>query len=732
MGRIYRRIESLREKMLNVSHDRFRKREYLSIFNGQPIDKPLVVRKAMAFDLLLRRMPIFIEDDELIVGGRTLFLPREKDAQFWDLDVKRNLDFAPDAETLAVEAPGLEFFPHYATEDEIEAARQFGIGEGYVTSHCTAGYAKVLTMGFGGIKAQAEDRLTTVGPDSGQAAFLESVIISMDAATHLVERYEKEVHKKAASASNPARKRELKKIAHILGRIKTEPAATFQEALQLLWMAHTMILIENYNLMALGRLDQYLWPYYRKGIESGTMTREQALELLACFFIKLNDTSDLHTDNGLNIILSGLKPDGTDGTNDFTWLCFDAFEMVKLTDPQINVRFHKNTPQSVIERTNCIEKLGPRPMLYNDDTIIKAMQRVGVSTEDARDYCIDACQDLMIEGKSDFYAIFAGHYGIHLLTIMERVVDRLPDYDSFEAFHQAFKDEIDTDIREFAIKANAIDEFLPSISPTPFLSATLEGCIESGKDKTEGGTIYNFTGFVGGGITNVANSLAAIKKLVYEEKVVDPVHLVEALKRDFAKDASLQKLLRNKAPKFGNNDDYVDLLCRDTAEHFCKVVLAQKNPRGGSFVPGFFTHHQARLGKVVRSTPDGRRRGEPLAVSFSPSHGTDKKGPTAAVLSAAKIDQTLCPLGTSLDLMFHSGSVYDPEEREKVMALATTYFDLGGMELQTNTVSAEVLKAAQKDPDQYRDLVVRVWGFNAYFVTLKKEYQEELIARTSY
>ena len=197
MGRNYRRIESLREKMLNVSHDRFRQREYLSIFNGQPIDKPLVVRKAMAFDLLLRRMPVFIEDEELIVGGRTLFLPREKDAQFWDPNVKRNLDFAPDAETLAVEAPGLEFFPHYATEDEIEAARKFGIGEGYVTSHCTAGYAKVLSMGFGGIKAQAESRLKEVDLDSNQAAFLESVVISMDAATHLVERYEKEAIKKA-------------------------------------------------------------------------------------------------------------------------------------------------------------------------------------------------------------------------------------------------------------------------------------------------------------------------------------------------------------------------------------------------------------------------------------------------------------------------------------------------------------------------------------------------------
>ena len=732
MERITRRIESLRENMLYVSHDRFRQREYLSIFNSQPIDKPIVVRKAMAFDLLLRRMPVFIEDDELIVGGRTLFLPRENDVKFWDLDVKRNLDFAPDAETLAVEAPGLEFFPHYATEAELAAARKFGIGEGYVTSHCTAGYAKVLSMGFGGIKAQAESRLMAVGSDSDQAAFLESVVICMDAASHLVERYEKEVRRKANATSDPDRKGELNNIAQILGKIRTEPASTFQEALQLLWLAHTMILIESYNLMALGRLDQYLWPYYMQDIESGSLTREQALELLACFFIKLNDTSDLHTDNGLNIILSGLKSDGTDGTNEFTWLCFDAFEMVKLTDPQINVRFHKDTPQNVIERTNRIEKLGPRPMLYNDEPIIKAMERVGVSTEDARNYCIDACQDLMIEGKSDFYAIFAGHYGIHLLTIMERVVDRLPEYDSFEEFYQALKNEIDTDIREFAEKANAIDEFLPNISPTPFLSATLDGCIETGKDKTEGGTVYNFTGFVGGGIINVANSLAAIKKLVYEEKVVDPVYLVEALKREFDGDASLQKLLRNRAPKFGNNDDYVDLLCRDVAEHFCKAVLKQKNPRGGSFVPGFFTHHQARLGKVVRSTPDGRRRGEPLAVSFSPSHGTDKKGPTAAVLSAAKIDQTLCPLGTSLDLMFHSGSVYDPEEREKVMALATTYFDLGGMELQTNTVSADVMKAAQENPDQYRDLVVRVWGFNAYFVTLKKEYQEELIARTSY
>lgn len=479
MKQISHRIEFLRKKMLEVGHERHRVRRPLTILNDQNRDLPLVVRKALALDLILKEMPVFIDDMEVIVGSRTMFMPRETETNYWDEDVKRNLDFVPDAETLDVDSPGLEFYPHYATDEEKAAARQHDIGEGYVTSHCTAGYGNVLNLGFGGIKQQAADKLKEVSTATEQSDFLRAVIIVMDAATNLVNRYEEEANRLRSEISNANRRKDLEKIAAVCNKIKTEPAGSFHEALQLLWFAHTMILIESYNLMALGRLDQYLLPFYAKDIQKEEINPDEALELLSCFFIKLNDTSDLHTDNGLNIILSGSRPDGSDGTNDLTYLCFDAYENVRLTDPQINVRFHAHTPPKVIERANDMEKLGPRPMLYNDDTIIKAMQNVGVSLEDARNYCIDACQDLMIEGKSDFYPIFAGIYGIHLLTILERIVDRLPEYETFERFYQNLKDEITRDVDQYVAKTNSADKILPQISPTPFLSATLDGCIRN-------------------------------------------------------------------------------------------------------------------------------------------------------------------------------------------------------------------------------------------------------------
>jgi formate C-acetyltransferase len=726
------RIEYLREKMLQVSHARVRVRKPLSIIDSGEEDRPVVIRKALAFNLIMREMPIFIQDQEIIVGSRTMFLPRMSDFSFWEEDVKRNLDFMPDAETLDVEEPGLEFYPHYATEEEKALGREFSIGEGYVTSHCTAGYDRVLTLGYGGIRDGALSRLKEVKPDSGQASFLEAVVICMDGASHLVERYEDEARALASRASDPERKGELETIASVCNRIRTEPAASFHEALQLLLFTHTMTLIESYNLMALGRLDQYLYPFYETDLVAGKLAREEALELLACLYVKLNDTSDLHTDNGLNIMLSGLRPDGEDGTNDLTYLCLDAYETVRLTDPQVNIRYHAETPQELLDRAVSIWSVGPKPMIYNDHAVIETLQTVGVALEDARDYCIDACQDLMIASKSDFYPIFAGIYGIHLLPILERVVDRLEAFSSFDGFWQALKDEMRMDVKAYVEKANRADRILPKLSPTPFLSATLDGCIETGRDKTEGGTIYNFTGFVGGGLVNVADSAAAIRKLVFEDRRVSPADLVRAVQRDFDQDEPLRQTLKNKAPKWGNGNDYVDQLGRELAELFCDEVLKYRNPRGGRFVPGFFTHHQARLGKVVRSTPDGRRKGEPLAVSLSPSIGSEKNGPTGAILSAAKIDQSKCPLGTSLDLAFYGPSYRRPEERAKMRSLIQTYMDRGGIEFQANTLDPEILRQAQQNPEMHRDLVVRVWGFNAYFVTLKREYQDEIIARTEH
>jgi formate C-acetyltransferase len=727
------RTAKLREMALDVSHARHRVRRTLSILPGprQHDGQPVVIRKARAFDLILRESPIVIQDGELIVGARTMFLPQADEGGHWDQGTRRNLDFVPDAETLDVKSPGFEFYPHYATEEEKALGRPFEIGEGYVTSHCVAGYANVLRQGFGGIADAARKRLREPGLAREQRAFLDAVVICMSAATAFARRYAAEAGRMASIEPDRQRRSELEDIAAVCDRIAAAPAATFHEALQLLHFTHVLTLIESYNLMALGRMDQYLYPYFRKDVLEGKLPPARARELLECLFIKLNDTSDLHTDNGLNIVVSGLAPDGRDATNELTYLLLEVHCDVGLSDPQINVRFHAGSPDALHEKAFLNQWSGPRPMAYNDDVVVPAMEAVGVSREDARDYCIDACQDLLIGERSDFYPIFAGIYGCHLMVIFERVVDRLESFTTFEEFWKAFLREVRLDVGRWAERANAADAIVPRISPTPFLSSTLEGCVESGKDKTEGGTKYNFTGFIGGGLVNVANSAAALRKLVFEERRAGAKEVLDALRKDFADAEPLRQMLRNDAPKWGNNEPYVDDLGKELADTFCGEVLKHSNPRGGRFVPGIFTHHQARLGAKLRSTPDGRKRGEPLAVSLSPANGTAKKGPTAAVLSARKVDQTRCPLGTSLDFALPPAMFASAEERGKFEALLKTYFKVGGIELQVNNIDAAILREAQKFPERHRDLVVRVWGFNAYFISLKREYQDDLIARLS-
>lgn len=534
----------------------------------------------------------------------------------------------------------------------------------------------------------------------------------------------------ASKCTDPQKREELEGVAEICRKIRMGKAETFHEALQLVWFTHMFMLMESYNLMSLGRPDQYLYPYFKADIDSGKMSSDDAKELLACLFIKLNDTSDLHTDNGLNIIVSGLKADGTDGTNELSWLLIDAYEEVKLTDPQINIRWHKNTPKDFMQRAMKIKGQFPiPPMIFNDEVIIPGMMDIGVTSEDAHDYSIDACQDVLIPGKSDFYPIFAGVYGIHLLTVFERVLPQLVSCDTFDDFYQKLLDEYIRDVAEVVEEANKIDELLPELSPTPVLSMTLENCIECGRDKTEGGATYNNTGFIGGGLVNIADSLAAIKQFVFDEKIISAQELLEAVGANFAGYDELRVQLKNKAPKWGNADMSVDQYGIELAHHFSTEVLKYTNARGGRFVPGLMTHHQVRLGKVVKATPDGRKQGEPLAISLSPTIGQMRKGPTCALRSAMSINHRLCPVGTSVDLTLQNSFFNSEEDLQKVITMTETFLEGGGLEIQYNILDPETLRAAQAEPDDYRDLVVRVWGFNAYFVTLQKEYQDELIAR---
>lgn len=721
------RVQKLRRMMLDVEHRQYRVREHMSILDDDTARLPVVERKALGFVKMLDEMPTFIMDGELIVGSRTLFHPRQAEETG---GLSKNLDFVPDAETLAVESPGFEFYPDYLTVAEKEKGAALGIGEGYVTSHCAPGFNRVLTRGFGGLRNDARTALANHGAHSPRAPFLNAAIMILDAIERFIGSYGELAETMAGSCEDPTRCDELQIISDICARIKTEPAGSFHEALQTVWFVHTFMLMENYNLMSLGRPDQYLYPYYQSDIDAGIITPDKARELVGCLFIKLNDTSDLHTDNGLNIIISGLKTDGSDGTNELSWLFIDAYEDVKLTDPQLNIRWHRDTPKDFMTRVMKIKGRFPiPPMVFNDEILIPGLTDIGVSLEDARDYSIDACQDVLIPGKSDFYPIFAGTYGIHLLTVFDRVLPHLTQCESFDEFYQKLFDEFTDDVEKVVETTNKIDALLPAISPTPVLSMMLEGCIENGLDKTEGGTIYNNTGFIGGGLVNIADSLAAIKQLVFDEKIISPKELLAAVSANFSGYESVQAKLKNNAPKWGNGDKTVDTYGVELARHFSEEVLKYENVRGGRFVPGLMTHHQVRLGHVVPATPDGRKQGEPLAVSLSPSIGQMKKGPTGALNSAMAVNHRLCPIGTSVDLTLQNSLFKSDEDLDKVITMTEAFLKGGGLEIQYNILDPDMLRAAQKAPEEYRDLVVRVWGFNAYFVTLQEEYQEELIAR---
>ncbi|MDC7228471.1 MAG: pyruvate formate lyase family protein [Spirochaetales bacterium] len=727
------RINSLREKALNCAHEQYRIRKYMSILTDENRNLPVIERKALGFIKMLEQMPKFILEGELIVGARTLFAPRPGENTEGGLSAEsrlsKNLDFSPDAETLAVENPGFEFYPSYLTEEEKARGAKVGIAEGYVTSHCAAGFANILSKGFNGLKKEAQTSLAGFEPETENAAFLRSVLMIIDAIQVFIEEYAALAESEALKCKEE-RRAELEHTAVVCRNIKEKPAADFQEALQLTWFTHLFMLMENYNLMSLGRPDQYLYSFYKSDIESGKLNPERALELLSCFFIKLNDGSDLHTDNGLNIIISGLKPDGTDGTNELSWLFIETYEQVKLVDPQINIRWHKNTHPDFMRRAMQIRGHHPMPpMIFNDEVLIPGLNEMGVEIEDARDYCIDACQDVLIGGKSDFYPIFGGTYGIHLLKIFERVIPSLPEHNSFDSFYKTLLDELRSDVAITADETNRVDSMLPQISPTPVLSMTLEGCIKNGIDKTAGGTKYNFTGFIGGGLVNIVDSLAAIKKHVFDEKNVSAKTLTKALKANYEGYDELRLMLKNKSPKWGNADKIVDDYGVEIARIFGEEVAKQKNSRGGRFIPGLMTHHQVRLGKVVGATPDGRAQGEALAVSLSPSIGQMKKGPTCALSSAMTINHKILPVGTSVDLTLQNSFLQSEADLDKVITMTEVFLEGGGLEVQYNVMDPETLRAAQAQPEKYRDLVVRVWGFNAYFVTLQKEYQDELIAR---
>jgi formate C-acetyltransferase len=722
---------------------------------------PLIIRKALAEKTLLEQAPVRILEGELIVGLRPQMA-----------------------------------MPEYTTQEERDWAWNVARLTPYmIYGHNSPSYRMVLAKGLKGIIDDI-NRLRCNEKDEEKNQFWQAAEIACNAVIRYAERYAEEAERLCTQESDEQRRKELKKIADICRHVPANPARTFHEALQSVWFTYSALRIVGHTLIQFGRFDQYLYPFYEQDLRNGTMTKEDVRKLLQHFWIKCNMTDYViksdDTDNkddtaskyiinvdgktvymgtgageeyglqetGNNIILAGLTPDGVDGTNELTYLCLDVASELKLRDPIVSVRVHKNSPKDLLTKACKLLATGiGMPAFYNDEIIIPALQKVGISLQDARDYCNDGCIEVYSQGKSQDRSIaiwidalkvleLALNNGksyrnnittLHIQVLRDYYATFLDDGDmegpatgeastikSFEQLMENFKKHLAFALERHVKVSNMVDTYISKIAPSPLLSVVIEGCVEKGKDHTDGGPIYNNTGTTLRGVPNTAEALAAIKKVCFDEKKITLEELVEVLKNDFEGRDDIRKMLL-ECPKWGDNDDYVDDIVKDICDFWYQEVGKYTNPRGGRFKAGLWATAADHSGQICGASADGRRAGEAIATNLSPIKS--RKGVTSFLNSAAKIDYSSCSNSSIVDIHLMPETLEGEEKIEKLVALIRTYFGMGGFALSFNVVSPETLIDAQKHPEQYKDLLVRVHGYSAHFITLSREYQNLIIER---
>jgi formate C-acetyltransferase len=623
----------------------------------------LIVRKALALGLLLKESQAVITDHELIVGQRTLYSEKSGDRNVFGTNYV--LPVKPATEHLKI------YYPCYFTDDEAHYANLNGIREGVSTSHVPFGTEKALRLGIGGLLKEARIKLEK-NKNTNSVDFLEAVVITLEAASEFVLKHSHEAETQASLTESVERREELLKIAEICRRISVYPPRGFYEALQLFWFFSIITSCENQSCIPIGRFDQDLYPYLKEDLDNGVLTSDEALELLECLWIKLNTEDDLTTDTCINITLSGQTEDGLDATNKLTYLCLEATKELRLTDPKINVRFHKDSPDKLWEECCKMVKLGMGgfPAFYSDEAVIKGLLKMNIPLSEARLYSCDGCQEIIIPGKGDFYPVFTSVNLLEAVNLTLGVppyintaedISEILEYKSFEEFMKEYFNTLKKMVKSTVQEGNIRESLIGTLSPAPFLSCTLEGCIENIKDKTLGGATYNFTGCNGQSFASAVNSLASIKKMVFDESLVNLDELRYILNSNWEGNERLRQYALNRVPKFGNNDDYVDNIAIDVAKGFIEEVLGYFNSRGGPYYPGLFTFHHVSKGLSLNASTDGRKAGESVSTHLTPVAGTDTSGPTNVLYSALKITNLCPPEGTALDLRFHPSALEGEE-----------------------------------------------------------------------
>jgi pyruvate formate-lyase/glycerol dehydratase family glycyl radical enzyme len=636
------------------------------------------------------------------------------------------------------------------------------------SGHLVAGYEKIINLGYGAIRKQAQDWIEAhkgnlMGEDMNKFMFYKSAVIVCDAAICMIKRYSQACLDRVAECRDEARKAELLKMGRGLMWISENPARNFWEACQGTLMYHLLLYMEaRHPALALGRFDQYTWPFLKRDLEAGRITLDEAQEIVDAFFLKSNlfyrvSNPRLTAVTGIGVTyhhttIGGVERNtGEDATNPVTYMVLQTMGRLLLHDPTISLRINRNTPDalwdSAIETTKLV---GGLPLFQNDEVIIPSLRKeLGFELRDARDYAIIGCQEIV--GCGNDYPCGNGIHGkaglgSHSTILMcalnngvnpmngaggGRKTGYLYEMRSFEEVKAAYKAQFDYLHKWSVTMQNYIEYITVNHSPHAGLSISLEGCMESGKDCTAGGAKYNSFGGTATGLATVADSLTAIKYMVFDKQLCTAKELYDAVMANWQGHELMRQRILNQVPHYGNDDAYADEQmkwvcdiyyenCRECNSTRAKVYKAGLYGAASHVVQGFGTW----------ATPDGRKSGEALADATSPGQGRDKCGPTAVFNSTCCFDNGKFMDGIALNVRIHPATLRSLQARDSLRDMTKAYFENNGMEVQYNVVSSETMRAAQKDPASYRDLVVRISGYSAYFVELTEALQNDIISRT--
>lgn len=603
------------------------------------------------------------------------------------------------------------------------------------SDHFAPNYSRFLSRGIGGtledIRASMQLHQT-----EKKLSFLSAAERCMNAFSAFIKAYADEAEKIGKSD-----------IAQVCRSVSLSAPQNFREALQLVWLCHIAFCTEGRYAMALGRMDQYLYPFYENDIKNGTLTRNEALELVECTLCKIHEAWYFGGDDVVNIAIGGIKRDGSCAVNDLSYLLLDAVRECNIPGPNLSARLHPSAPDDFLDA--CLKVIGTGlgyPALMNDEINIPALARHGYNIEDARDYCMVGCIENFIQGKqppwsdgrfnTPKYLELALNNGVCMLS-GEQLGPRTGEpneLDTMEKLMCAFEEQLRYGAAEYVMLfRNDNDRLNPKSYTQPFLSCFCDDCIGRGLDINDGGAIYpSAHGACGMGIGTVADSLASIEELVYKKKLFTLAELRDILKADFDGFEKERKLMLN-VPKYGNDCDTADKYAVWFVAFQNELFSHYRTRDGGAFYIAIASNIQnIPAGREIAATPDGRKAREPLSDAASPMHGMDVNGPTAAINSLSKPDYRLVSCGTVVNQKYGPDMFAEPEKRAKLAALIRTYFQKGGQELQINSVSRDILIEAMNNPDSYRNLVVRVSGFSAYYTLLSREVQEDILKRTEH